>query len=405
LISDYIELITSAGLKPDTFYQVQDLSTPATHVVGPNVDTLYGVAVADLTRGPQVIGVPATGARYYSLQLIDVWGNSFAYIGTRATGNKAGAFALTPPGWHGRLPRGVKEIKAPTSRLLILARTFAADEADVPAARLIHNAYTFGPLAHYPRQRIKAVPSTAQALNFFSPINIVPSGASLYEQLNGLLAQYPPAPGVDARYARTLRPLGVDVRHYVPPSAALAAILSAAVAPAVDAALEGLLDAFVAENGWSVILDVQPVTHDYALRAGLVLEGPGYHIAREALYFSVGSVDKVALSGASTYALTFPAGQLPPVGAFWSLTLYDPATGWLVANSIDRYAISNRTPGIEYNADGSLTLTISNAEPAAGTSNWLPAPTGGYRLTLRTYLPTPEILDGTWQPPALVQVA
>ena len=111
----------------------------------------------------------------------------------------------------------------------------------------------------------------------------------------------------------------------------------------------------------------------------------------------------MTLTGANDYTLTFPAGQLPPVGAFWSLILYDATTFWLVANPIDRYEIASHTGDLSYNADGSLTIAVTNTQPADPTVNWLPSPTDGFRLILRTYLPAPSILDGTWVPPTLVQ--
>lgn len=402
LQSQYLALSDAAGFARNQFAVNLELSTPETHVAGPNDDTLYGFTYLDLTDGPQVIEVPATAGRYFSIQLIDFWTNAFDYIGTRTTGSAAGAFAITPPGWHGRLPHGVREMKATTKRLLALVRTEVKNPADLGAAQAIQTSYTIGPLSRYPHQRVSPAVA-AQALNIFAPLPLTGFGPSLFEQINSLIREYPPLPR-DAGYARRLRPVGVDVRRYQQPGVSLAGVLQAAIAPAIEAIqAEGPALLSQTPTGWSVNYHVTPIAHDPRKRAALTIYGPGTHVNKEALYFSAAAVDGVTLTGANDYTLTFPAGQLPPVGAFWSLILYDATTFWLVANPIDRYEIASHTGDLSYNADGSLTIAVSNTQPADPTVNWLPSPTDGFRLILRTYLPAPSILDGTWVPPTLVQ--
>jgi hypothetical protein len=101
------------------------------------------------------------------------------------------------------------------------------------------------------------------------------------------------------------------------------------------------------------------------------------------------------LSGANSYDIVFPQGQLPPVSAFWSVILYD-SDGSLVPNPINRYEVASHTPDLVIRSDGSLSITVTNTQPADPTTNWLPAPTSGFSLTLRTYLPQQPILSQTW---------
>ena len=405
LQSRYLKTSEQAGITRNQFSVNLTLSTPATHVAGPNDDTLYGLTWLDLTEGPQVIEVPATHGRYYSIQLIDMWSNSFAYIGLRATGDRAGAYAITPPGWSGKLPAGVKQIKAPTKRLLALVRTFVKDPKDLKAAQKIHTSYTTGPLSSYPKARIKSriVPHAA-ALNVFAPIDLTGSDISLYEEINSLINEYPPLPA-DATYAKTLKSVGVDVKRYVQPSATLAAVLQAAIKPAIGQILADLPTLQTQVDGWGVNLHVANVTHDPLRRAALTIYGPGTHVAKEALYFGVAQLNGLPLTGAHDYTLTFPKGQLAPVGAFWSLILYDATTFWLVANPINRYEVASHTDGLTYSADGTLTIAVQHGQPSSPSVNWLPAPTGAFRLIHRTYIPKQAILDGAWTPPPLKQTA
>lgn len=401
LMQRYLQAGLQAGMPVNQFFVNTELSSPATLAVGPNDDTLYGLIWLDLTRGPQVIGVPDTHGRYYSIQLIDFWTNPFAYIGFRTTGTEAGAFAITPPGYRGRLPRGVKQVRATTKRLLGLVRTLVNDPADLPAAQAIQTSYTTGSLDRYPFGRVSAVAApNSGAFNIFVPIDLTGDGIDLYTEINQGILEYPPLPA-DARYARTLRPVGVDVERCRQPDASLASILQAAIAPAWQAAQAYLPGAATVEGTWSVVLGITDITHDPLRRLGLTIYGPGTHIEKEALYYSALPVGGTPLSGANTYQLTFAEGQLPPVEAFWSLIMYG-ANNELVANPINRYELASHNPtDLNYASDGSLTITISNAQPASGTDNWLPAPDGPFRMILRTYVPETPILNGTWQPPDL----
>ena len=405
LQSRYLLLSERAGVKRNRFSVNLDLSTPTTKAAGPNDDTLYGLTWLDLTSEPQVIAVPATRGRYYSIQLIDMWSNSFAYIGLRATGDQAGAFAITPPDWTGTLPTGVRHIKSPTKRLLALVRTFVKDPSDLKAARRIHTSYTTGQLSRYPHGRVRPhVEPNAAALNVFAPIDLSNSGISLYREINSLISEYPPLPG-DATYAKALRPVGVDVARYRTPGASLASALTQAIKPAISTILTETRSDLSAVNDWSVNFHVANITHNPLRRAALTIEGPGTHVAKEALYFAIAELAGVPLTGANSYTLTFPRGQQPPVGAFWSLILYDATTFLLVPNPINRYELASHTDHLTYASDGSLKIGIQNTQPPAAGLNWLPSPAGSFRLILRTYLPKPAIFNGGWTPPALQQVA
>jgi hypothetical protein len=155
-------------------------------------------------------------------------------------------------------------------------------------------------------------------------------------------------------------------------------------------------------NGWSVNYKVTNFIKDPLLRASVNQYGPATHIAQEALYFSA-KPEGQPLSGANKYVLKFSAGGLPPVDAFWSLTLYGD-NFFLVENPINRYSIGDRTAGLVYGADGSLEIQVQNQSPERGNSNWLPAPVGPYSLVLRTYQPRPALFNGSYKLPPLRQV-
>jgi hypothetical protein len=111
------------------------------------------------------------------------------------------------------------------------------------------------------------------------------------------------------------------------------------------------------------------------------------------------------LTGESEYTVHFAKGELPPVRAFWSLTMYDLPQQLLVKNPIDRYLINSpMLPRLKRDADGGLTLYIQHSAPSeTETSNWLPAPAGAFFMVLRLYWPEETALDGTWKAPAAIR--
>jgi hypothetical protein len=109
------------------------------------------------------------------------------------------------------------------------------------------------------------------------------------------------------------------------------------------------------------------------------------------------------LDGANKYSVHFGSGELPPVNAFWSLTMYELPQSLLVANPIDRYLLNSpMLPQFVKDADGGVTFYVQNESPGKDKEpNWLPAPKGPFLIAMRLYWPKPEALDGTWKAPPL----
>jgi hypothetical protein len=396
MLQTYLASARQQGVPLNRLFVANSLATPATQGGGPNVDTLYGFAWLDLSREPQVVIVPDTADRYYSIQLLDAYANSFAYIGRRTTGTAAGAYALTAPGWKGKLPPGVRPIAAPTAQVLAFTRTLVEGPPDLAAALAVQAKYALAPLSGYPS---RAVPATAEDEPLQFPIlDLSAQGAAFFDNLcQGLVVSPPPATD-RARLAR-FATIGIGPGRHPAEDPAAAPTLRQA---ALDANLTITQYVFITDvNGWTVDTKITSFISDPLLRAAVNQYGPGTHVAEEALYFTApNGPDGQPLTGTNRYALRFAAGALPPVDAFWSLTLY--GQDWhLVENPIQRYAIGDRTTGLEYGADGSLELLIQHDEPADGPANWLPAPTGQFRLVLRTYQPRQELLDGSYLMPPL----
>ncbi len=401
LFGRYLDAAIAAGVPLNRFFMNTETATPLSHAVGPNIDTLNGRAWLDLSEGPQIIGVPDTADRYYSVQLQDMYMNSFAYIGRRTTGTKAGWFAITPPGFSDGLPEGVTRIEAPTSKVLAFVRTLVRGRPDLPVVQAINATFTLGALADFPGGQHKAT-IAPDALDAFQPDSrrtgkalphdeIARAGATYFDDLDQLVHMYPPPSSDTARLA--------DFAAHGRDSAKHAGAFAAAVPAAIELIGKSLQTR--SDNGWSRRPNVAAFIEDPLQRAANHLYGPGTQVADESVFWNKRQgPDGSVLSGRNRYRLRFAKGQLPPVDAFWSLTLYD-RNYFLFGKPLDRFGITDRDAQLRYGNDGSLELLVQADEPDEGPANWLPAPRDDFQLVLRTYQPHKPILDGTYLPPPL----
>lgn len=379
-------------------------------VVRPNFDTLYSLAWLDLRSEPRIVTAPATGGRYYLLEMLDMWTDAFAVPGSRTTGTGAGVFAVTSPGWTGDLPPASLAIEAPTPYVWIVGRTQTNGPADYDAVHKIQDGFTVTPLSAWGKDGWEPpAPIDPTVDGDTEPLRQVAGmdGRTFFTYASELMRLHPPHHSDWSQLARIARvglvagqPLDWDA---LPPDVRQAlGATPATVLPslAADAVRTGT---FV--NGWSVLREPVGVWGNaYKKRAGIALIGVGALEAKDAVYpVLVVDADGQALDGASDYVLHFDAGELPPAGAFWSVTMYD-GEGFQVANELDRFAIGDRDP-LVYNPDGSLDLYIQRSNPGAGkTANWLPSVAGPLGITMRIYAPMPPAVDGSWNPPPIRKV-
>jgi hypothetical protein len=386
-----------------------------TAVVTPNSDTPYSLAWMDLRAEPIVLSVPAVEkSRYYSVMLND--GNTFnyGYIGSRATGNEAGDYLVAGPDWTGETPPGIKKVFRSTTQFsLAVYRTQLFNPADMPNVVKVQAGYKVQPLSAYVKQ---PAPPAAPAVNF-PKIDKELVKTNFFDYLDFALQFAPPGPEekeIRAKLARigigagkTFDFKDLSLEH----KAEVALGMKDGEAKVEKYLVAGDKDI----NGWKIgsFFGDRAFYHgDWVKRAAGAKGGIYGNDAAEAMYpYTKTLVNGEALDGSKhQYTLTFAAGQLPPVNAFWSVTMYDGKTQFLIENPINRYLINSpMLPSLKKNADGSLTLYIQKDSPGQDQeANWLPAPNGPIYLVLRLYWPkteAPSILppgSGTWQPPAIV---
>jgi hypothetical protein len=404
------------------FNQMQNAANVFTYkdtaVPTPNSDTPYSVAWMDLRAEPIVLSVPAVDSkRYYSVMLCDGNTYNYGYIGSRATGSEAGAYMVVGPDWKGAAPPGIKKVFRSSTRLsLAIWRTQLFNPDDLDNVKKVQAGYKIQTLSAYLNQ---PAPPPAPAINFPKFDNELVK-TNFFEYLDFAL-QFAPAEANETEIRSQLARIGIGpgkTFNFKDLSLEDKLEIGLGMKEGERKVDEAVANAGKGINGWrisSLFGDSTFFNGDWLKRAAGAKGGIYGNDAVEAMYPATrADSDGQTLDGSQhNYTLTFLPGQLPPVNAFWSLTMYDGKTQLLIENPINRYLVNSpMLPALKTNADGSLTLYIQNKSPGADKeSNWLPAPNGTIYLVIRLYWPktaAPSILpagEGTWQPPGVKRVS
>jgi hypothetical protein len=381
-------------------------------VQGPNSDTPYSMVGFDLRAEPMVLTVPPIEkGRYFSVQLADAYTFNFDYIGSRTTGNDGGSFLVAGPSWKGETPKGVKKVlRSETELGLAIYRTQLFSPDDLDNVKKVQAGYKAQPLSEFLGQ---ATPKAATAIDFIKPLTPETQKTSpeLFNILNFVLQFCPTDPSEKDLMAR-FATIGVGAGMTVDVSK---------LSPEMKTAIEqGMADAWAdfadfkktqidpGKVTWGDIFGTREhLKNNYLYRMVAAVLGIYGNSIQEAMYplYTVDS-DGKALDAANRYTIRFASGQLPPVNAFWSLTMYEVPQLLLVANPLNRYLINSpMLPQLQRDSDGGLTLLIQNESPGKDKeANWLPAPKGLFVMSLRLYWPKEAATSGKWKQPPLNKV-
>ena len=398
-------------------YPAADMKT----VVRPNFDTLYSSGWLDLTKEPVVVSVPDTGGRYYLLPMLDMWTDVFASPGWRTTGTEAGNFVVVPPGWRPdlrdrliedfKLPKDAQRIDAPTPYVWIIGRTKTDGPQDYDAVHKIQAGFKITPLSQWGKApeaiQVKIDPS----IDMKTPpkIQVDTMSAGKYFAYAAELLKLQPPHLTDQPIIARLKRIGFEAGKTFDLDKADPVVKKAleAVPRAAQRLMEWKIPTLArVVNGWSMNTDTMGVYGNYYLKRAIVAQlGLGANLPEDAIYpLNLADESGKPLDGANKYTIHFDKASLPPVDAFWSITLYDQQ-GFQVANALNRFAVSSWM-SFQFNPDGSLDLYFQNESPGAEReANWLPSPKGAFNLCLRLYAPKSEALTGKWNPPPVIRLA
>lgn len=387
-------------------------------VTAPNADTLYTTAWIDVGAEPYVLSLPDAKDRYYLFPMLDGWTNVFQVPGKRTTGTGAQKYAITSPGWKGKLPDGVKEYKAPTNIVWLLGRIYCTGTPeDYKAVHALQDEISIVPLSSYGKPYTPPAGKVDPAIDMKTAVREQVNALSVeayFTLLAKLLVDNPPN-AEDKPMVAKLAKLGIVAGKPFDGSK-LGPVAKEAFSTVPEIAnkkimlhlKEGIITGDMKlENGWAFTTKAGLYGTSYLQRALITAIGLGANRPQDAIYpTSEGPNILSSYTGEKKYVMHFPKGQLPPAQGFWSLTMYDKDY-FFVKNELNRQSISARQ-NLKTNADGSVDLYIQNENPGPEKeSNWLPAPKDKFILMMRLYWPSekaPSIIDGSWKIPPVKAV-
>lgn len=387
-----------------------DYVAPDERIVAcPNQDVAYGGGSLGLEQSAVVIQVPDFGERFWVYQVVDLRTDSFVQLG-KMYGTTSGFYLIAGPSWQGNVPKGISRVfRASTNSAFAAPRVFMDDTAeDRQAIQPVLRQIMMYPLAEFDG-RMKSIDwSTIAKLPGMSTgeqeVKWVPP-ESFIDTLPTVLADAPPLPGEEARYAQVLAVLEVAKND-----PKIKAAMTRAAAEADEQLVKPLFEfrnwGQQLPHHWSTISNEAAFGTDYFTRTAVAKSNILVNSPNETKYYYQDlDAGGARLNGANRYIVTFAKDQTPPVNGFWSLTLYNEHH-FFAPNEINRYSLGTKNKTLKYDPDGSLTLYVqADAPPAAQRDNWLPAPKGGeFSLYVRAYWPKAAVIDGSWTPPA-VQMA
>lgn len=385
-----------------------DYIDPAERAVAcPNQDVAYGGGPLALEVSPVVIQVPDFGDRFWVYQIVDLRTDSFASLG-KMYGTTPGFYLLVGPNWHGDVPKGITRVfRSTTNTGFVAPRVFVDDTAqDKEAAQGAISGIDMYPLAEFDGTMKRH--DWSKLPRFPSPDSgggaetkwVFPD--KFIEQLPLVLADAPPLPGEEARYAQMLAVIAATKDD---PALQKAVVDEAAktesemVTPLLQFRNWGLQ----LPHNWSTTSNNAAFGTDTFTRTAVAKSNILVNAPLETKYFYQDlDASGARLNSANRYTVTFAKGQTPPVNGFWSLTLYD-VEHFFAPNDLKRYSVGTKNKTLVANADGSLTIYVQADPPEeAQRANWLPAPKGAdFSLFMRAYWPQTAIIDGSWTPPAV----
>jgi hypothetical protein len=346
--------------------------------------------------------------RYFVFQVLDLYTFNADYIGSRATGNDGGTFLFVGPSWKGEAPAGItKVLHMETELLSVVGRTQLFNPKDLDNVKKIQAGYKVQTLSAFLGA---TAPPASPEPNWPMPLDSQQARGSLdfFDRLAFLLQFAQPPHPSEVALLEGFAKIGIVAGKRFDPAKLSAEMQTALKDGMADGQKE--IDAKRASLGGKTEMlfgSRDFLKNDYVARATGTQMGIGANSREEAMY-PILSVDAegAPLNGSQRYTLHFAKGSLPPVNAFWSLTMYDLPKQLLAKNPIDRYLINSpMLPQLKTDSDGGLTIYVQHASPGKGKeSNWLPAPDGLFMITMRFYWPKPEVLDGTWKEPAVMRV-
>jgi hypothetical protein len=395
----------NTGGKLNTFALInsnaRDLSTK-------NENIIYSRAYVDLKNGPVIISLPLTNLRYYALTFTDIFSNTFEVFGSSKNLAKEKMILVAGPDWNGAPPKGVKKvIKAPTNLIWIDGTVSVMDKLELTESKKLlesikiselevgANSKTWKERHQFPKLKgtgnVTEMTLSMDWKTYFAYLSQILKENAIPENQKKYVADFEDLgifPGKDFEDGKVSNKKQKGIKQ----GFADAIELLKTEAPRQED---------YNKNGWSYNVGEGKWGTKYMKNAASAFKGFNQTFADETMKYVTALDDsKQTLNGNKKYKITLKKPQLPQAKAFWTVNVLK-ADKQVYENPKGKYGVGNKTKGLKYNKDGSLTLYYQADAPKGFEANWIPIPAENFELVFKVFSPGETVISGEWAPPAV----
>jgi len=374
-------------------------------VVAINVDTYYASAFLDMAKQPAMLTIPATTVSY-SILTLDPYGNTLD-VGLP---KQQGVYALTGPGYTGKIPKAATRIDMPYNHMILIFRAdkyASTGESEKKEAELFRRSLLLQSLKDWRKDKSGGATAILPELFFAAPFKTAADTLATRKPLTFLQqlqaavmsTNTPPMSTEEQALSDRFNALfaeGGDMFEF---------------ANGTQAAHQLILDDYLTHtdaNNWIDFTNIGTwKPREFLDRAAItefIQYGNNHSTAAYYQAFKDGGGAPLNGSDGAVYVMHIPKNRIPQADRFWSFTAYTPQSIELIRNDAKKYNVASYTPGLVYDQDGGVTLYFSKVRPDdAPEANWLPVGSGLFNIMLRVYGPEGDVEKGTYKPPAIVK--
>ncbi len=373
-----------------------------------NEDIIYSKAFLDLKESPLLITLPLNNLKYYSLTFTDAYSGIFEVFGSLKNISKEKAILIVGPDWKGEIPKGIKKIiKSPTNLAWVEGKVSVLDKLELTESKKLlesikiteidkkESKKTWAERHTFPKLKTTGNPAEqALAMDYKS-----------YFAFMSQILKENPLQEYQKKYVLDFEDLGIFIGKDFEDAKVSNKKQKGIKQGFADATellkIEAPRQEDYNKNGWSYNVGEGKWGNKYTKSAASAFNGFNQTASEETMKYKTNiDINKDKLEGNKKYKLTLKKAQLPQTKAFWTINVLQ-SDKQVFENPKGKYGIGNKSKGLKYNKDGSLTIYLQAEPPKGFETNWVPIPSENFELVFKVFAPGEMVYSGEWAPPAI----
>jgi hypothetical protein len=373
-----------------------------------NEDIIYSKAFVDLKESPLLITLPLNNLKYYSLTFTDAYSGIFEVFGSLKNISKEKAILIVGPDWKGEIPKGIKKIiKSPTNLAWVEGKVSVLDKLDLAESKKLLESIKITEIDKKESKKTWTERHTLPKLKTTgNPAEqaLAMDYKSYFAFMSQILKENP-LQEYQKKYVLDFEDLGIFIGKDFEDAKVSNKKQKGIKQGFADATgllkMEAPRQEDYNKNGWSYNVGEGKWGNKYTKSAASAFNGFNQTASEETMKYKTNiDINKEKLEGNKKYKLTLKKAQLPQTKAFWTINVLQ-SNKQVFENPKGKYGIGNKSKGLKYNKDGSLTIYLQAEPPKGFETNWVPLPSENFELVFKVFAPGEMVYSGEWAPPAI----